>query len=82
MSMTIKIKYRKELDNVTERKIIKLKGALIADKFTEIIHFEEDGSDSYISYFNVDVLLREEAVAFVKSYLREEMLEDQITIIP
>ena len=75
MNKTIKLRIKKEIDSATEKKILKLKGSLIAQAFTDIIHFDDDGVDFYINYFNIETDKKDSAILFVTNYLNENNIE-------
>lgn len=81
MTTTIRLRIPKDIDPATERKIRKLKGSLIAQSFTDIIYFDDDGADYYIHYFTTSSMKKNDAVTFISSFLSEEALTDVATIL-
>lgn len=81
MTTTIRFRVRKDIDAGTERKILKLKGSLIAQSFTDIIHFEDDGEDFYIHYFTTASDKQQEAIAYISLAIAEEVLTDTVFIL-
>lgn len=81
MTTTIRLRIPKDIDAATERKIRKLKGSLIAQSFTDIIHFDDDGEDFYIHYFTTPSIKKNDAITFISSFLSEEALTEVATII-
>jgi hypothetical protein len=81
MTTTIRLRIPKDIDAATERKIRKLKGSLIAQSFTDIIHFDDDGEDYYIHYFITPSVKKDDAITFISSFLSEEALTEIATIL-
>ena len=81
MTTTIRFRVQKDIDAFTARKILKLKGSLIAQSFTDIIHFEDDGEAFYIHYFTIASEKQHEATAFISAAITEEVLTDIVSII-
>jgi hypothetical protein len=81
MTTTIRFRIPKDIDAATERKIRKLNGSLIAQSFTDIIHFDDDGADFYIHYFTAPSDKKHDAITFISSFIAEEALTDVATIL-
>ncbi len=81
MTTTIRLRIPKDIDPATERKIRKLTGSLIAQSFTDIIHFDDDGEDFYIHHFITPSIKKDDAITFISSFLSEEALTDVATIL-
>lgn len=81
MTTTIRFRVQKDIDAVTARKILKLKGSLIAKSFTDIIHFEDDGEDFYIHYFTTVSEKKQDAITHISLILTEEALADIVSIL-
>lgn len=81
MTTTIRLRILKDIDPATERKIRKLTGSLIAQSFTDIIHFDDDGEDFHIHYFTMPSVKKDDAITFISSFLSEEALTDVATIL-
>lgn len=81
MDKTIKLRVRKEIDNNDELKVLKLKGALIAKKYTEIIHIADENEDFYLNYFSTATENKKEAEHFVLDYISDNNLKDTITLV-
>jgi hypothetical protein len=81
MSTTIRLRIKRDIDTVTEKKIMRLKGSLIAKSFTHIIHIDDEGEDFYINYFTPDPETREEAIAFIDNYIIESGIVDIINLL-
>jgi len=81
MNNTIRLRIKKDIDALTEKKILKLKGSIIAQSFTDIIHFDDDGEDFYVNYFLVAPGKRDEIIAYIRSYIESAMLPTLIEIV-
>jgi len=81
MTTTIRFRIPKDIDAATERKIRKLNGSLIAQSFTDIIHFDDDGADFYIHYFTTPSGKKHDAITFISSFIAEEALTEVATIL-
>lgn len=80
MDKTIKLRVRKEIGNGDELKVLKLKGALIAKKYTEIIHIADENEDFYLNSFSTSPENKKEAEHFVLDYIANNNLKDTITL--
>lgn len=76
MISTIRLRIKKDVDSATEKKILKLKGSLIAQAFTDIIHFDDDGEEFYINYFKIETEKKNRVIFFINSYLNENNMEE------
>lgn len=81
MTTTIRFRVPKDIDAVTARKILKLKGSLIIQSFTDIIHFEDDGEAFYIHYFTTSSEKKQDAITYISSIIAEEALTDSVCIL-
>ena len=81
MDKTIKLRVRKEIGNSDELKVLKLKGALIAKKYTEIIHIADENEDFYLNSFSTSPENKKEAEHFVLDYISDNNLKDTITLV-
>ena len=81
MDKTIKLRVRKEIGNGDELKVLKLKGALIAKKYTEIIHITDENDDFYLNSFSTAPENKKEAEHFVLDYISDNDLKDTITLV-
>jgi hypothetical protein len=81
MTTTIRLRIKKDIDAATERKIRKLKGSLIAQSFTDIIHFEDDGEDFYIHYFITASEKKQDAITHTSLFISEEALTDVVEFL-
>jgi hypothetical protein len=71
---------KKDIDTATEKKILKLKGSLIAQSFTDIIHFDDDGEYNYINFFTVTVSRKDDVIAHIRQGIADLGLEEAIAI--
>lgn len=81
MYTTIRFRIKKEVDTPTARKILKLKGSLIAQSYTDIIHFENEGEDFYMHYFQSNETKSTQAFDFIKTFSEEHNLKDVIILL-
>jgi hypothetical protein len=81
MDKTIKLRVKKEIGNDNELKVLKLKGALIAKKYTEIIHIADENDDFYLNSFSTSPENKKEAEHFVLDYISDNNLMDIITLV-
>lgn len=80
MTTTIRFRITKDIDTATERKIRKLNGSLIAQSYTDVVHFDDDGEKFYINYFTTDTA-KNEVHGFIASQIEEAGLATYVTII-
>ena len=81
MDKTIKLCVKKEIGNSDELKVLKLKGALIAKKYTEIIHIADENDDFYLNSFSSSPAHKKEAEDFILDYISNNNLADTITLV-
>jgi hypothetical protein len=81
MDKAIRLKVKKELDIQQEKKVIQLKGALIAKAYTEIIHISDEGEEFYINSFVTLPEKKKEALDFIEGYLQEKSLDAIVDIL-
>ena len=82
MPVTLRLRVPKEIDIITEKKVLKLRGGLIARGFTDIIYFEEDGPEHYIQHFTTETALVHEARDYIAECIVTESLSDTIELLP
>lgn len=82
MSNIIRLKIKKEVDSPTARKILKLKGQLIAQSFTDLIHYDEEDEDNYIHYFTAEASRKKEILEYITSYIHEMDIAEVVRPIP
>jgi hypothetical protein len=80
MHTTIRFKIRKEVDTPTARKILKLKGGLIAQSYTDIIHFDNEGEDFYVHYFQLDKSKSALATDYIRTFSEENDLKEVVIL--
>jgi len=78
---TIKLRVKKEIDNSSEQKIIKLKGSIIAGGFTEIIHISDENEEFYLNSFSINPDARKPAESFVSDYIQTHELNDLVSLV-
>ena len=81
MNKTIKLRVKKAIDNPNEQKVIKLKGSIIAQGYTEIIHIADENEDFYLNSFQTLEAEKTEAEKFITDFIASNALEDTISII-
>ena len=81
MDKTIKLRVKKEIDNRNELKVLKLKGSLISNGFTEIIHIADENEDFYLNSFSTAPENKKEAEDFILHYISNNNLADTIALI-
>lgn len=81
MNTTIRLRVKKDIDTATEKKILMLKGSLITHYYTDIIHFDDEGEESYVHFFTTDTSRKKEVLDFVASRIHEAALHDTVMII-
>ena len=81
MDKTIKLRVRRGVDSGKELKILKLKGTLITEGFTEIIHIADENEDFYLNSFSISPDNKKDAEDFVMDYIAAHNLMDTVTLI-
>lgn len=81
MDKTIKLRVKKEIDNRNELKVLKLKGSLISNGFTQIIHITDENDDFYLNSFSTSPDNKKEAEDFILHYISNNNLADTIALI-
>lgn len=81
MDKTIKLRVKKEIDNRNELKVLKLKGSLITNGFTEIIHIADENDNFYINSFSTSPDNKKETEDFILHYISNNNLADTIVLI-
>lgn len=81
MTATIRFRVKKEVDTPTARKILSLKGSLIAQSYTDIIHFDDDGEEFYIHYFTTELSKREEVLSYIRQEIEGTALGEYIALV-
>lgn len=81
MDKTINLRVKKEIDNSSELKVLKLKGTLISKGYTEIIHIADENTEYYLNSFSTSPENKKEAEHFVLSYIIDHNLADTISLL-
>jgi len=81
MIATIRLKIQKDITPDREKKILKLKGSLITNGFTDIVYITDEGLDYHINHFTVTAETKGEALEFIKSYVSNHGLTDLVTVL-
>lgn len=79
MEKTIRLKIFKELTSEQEKQVLRLKGALVAQGFTDIIHISDEGEGHYINSFKTEASV--EVLDFIAAYQREAKLEAVVLVL-
>lgn len=80
MEKAIKLQVRKELNSQQQFAIIKLKGSLISNGYTEIIHIDDKDEEFHINYFETAPEYTNEVQDFIKAFINKAELTDSVTI--
>jgi len=80
MDTVIRFKVKKDLDNKQHKRLLELKGALIRDGYTDIIHIHDDGEEFHINSF-VPNGSREDIVAVINQYCSNHGLQDFLNVL-
>lgn len=81
MQKTIQLRVKKEIDSRHEFQIMKFKGALITQRFTEIIHITDENENFYLNSFSIAPDNTQRVEDFVSDYISDHNLSDTITLI-
>lgn len=81
MNKTIKLRVKREIGNKNELMILKLKGKLISNGFTEIIHIADENENSYLNSFSISSDTEKQVEKFVLDYISEYNISGMITLI-
>ncbi|QSB25440.1 hypothetical protein [Flavobacterium sp. CLA17] len=77
MEKAIKLQVRKELNSQQQFDIIKLKGSLISNGYTEIIHIDDQDEEFHINYFETAPENTSEVQDFIKAFIHKAELTDK-----
>lgn len=80
MEKAIKLKIRKELNSQQQFNIIKLKGRLISNGYTQIIHIDDYDDDFHINSFETPAESRNEVQDFITAFINKAELIDTVII--
>ncbi|MFP9097741.1 hypothetical protein ACLI09_01700 [Flavobacterium sp. RHBU_24] len=75
MTATIRLRIKKDIDTATEKKILKMKGGLISQSFTDLVHFDDDGEEYYINHFSVENAKKEAAILFITDFIAANSIQ-------
>ena len=81
MDKTIKLRIKKEIDNSSELKVLKLKGSLISIGYTEIIHIADENTEYYLNSFSTSPENKNEVEHFLLDYITNHDLAGTISLI-
>ena len=81
MDKTIKLRVKKEIDNSSELKVLKLKGSLISKGYTEIIHIADENTEYYLNSFFTSPENKKEVEHFVLNYIKDHNLSDTVSLL-
>jgi len=81
MNKTIKLRVKKDIERESELKVLKLKGTLITNGYTEIIHIEDENEDFYVNTFSTSIDLKKEAENYILDYISSHKVNDIITLL-
>lgn len=81
MNTTIHLTIKKEVDTTTARKILQLKGKLIAQSFTDLIHYDDADADNYMHYFITEASKKKAVTEYITSYIQEANLIEAISLL-
>jgi len=81
MEKLIRFRVPKELANTQHKNILELKGSLIAQGYTDIIHISDEGEDFHINSFSVLPQQKNMALEYITRYLNEKSLNHTVTLI-
>lgn len=81
MTTTIRFRVKKEVDTPTARKILSLKGSLIAQSYTHLIHYDDADEHTYIHYFTTEAVRGREATDYILAYIEKEGLHDLVHMV-
>ncbi|WP_427872348.1 hypothetical protein [Flavobacterium sp. MMS24-S5] len=81
MNKTVHLRVKKEIDRMSEVKVLKLKGSLIAKGYTEIIHIKDENEDFYLNTFSTDPDRKKEAENYVLEFISSNKLNESVSLI-
>jgi hypothetical protein len=81
MNKIIKLRVKKEIDNNSELKVLKLKGTLISKGYTEIIHIADENTEYYLNSFSISLENKKEVEDFVLDYITNHDLIGTILLL-
>jgi hypothetical protein len=81
MEKEIRFRVKKDLDSKQHKNILALKGSLIAQRYTDIIHISDEDEDYHINSFSVVPEQKATILHYITLYLKEKGLDQAVTII-
>lgn len=80
MEKAVKMQIRKDLNGRQQQDIIKLKGSLISNGYTQIIHIMDQDEEFHINSFETEDEKRNEVHDFIKKFVEKADLADAVFI--
>lgn len=80
MEKAVKMQIRKDLNGRQQQDIIKLKGSLISNGYTQIIHIMDQDEEFHINSFETEDEKRNEVHDFIKTFVDKADLADAVFI--
>lgn len=80
MEKAIKMQIRKELNGQQQLNVIRLKGSLISNGYTEIIHINDYDDEFHMNSFETSVENRGKVQDFINAFISKAQLTDTVTI--
>lgn len=80
MGKAIKLQIRKELNGYQQLNVIRLKGSLISNGFTEIIHINDFDDEFHINTFETLPSETDAVLDFINSFIQQKDLNNTVTI--
>lgn len=74
MPKTIHLRVKKELDSTEQQKVLKFKGVLIKNCYTEIIHLADEDEKFHLNFFTVSEEDKKHVEDFIQRYITENEL--------
>lgn len=80
ISKAIRLRIRKELTSSQQFDIIKLKGSIISNGFTEIIYIDDHDEVYHMNYFEISNENRDQVHNFISAFISDADLKDTVSI--
>ncbi|MEN2416305.1 hypothetical protein [Flavobacterium mesophilum] len=80
MGKAIKLQIRKELDGHQQLNVIRLKGSLISNGYTEIIHINDFDDEFHINTFETSPNNADEVLNFINVFINQKELNNTVTV--
>lgn len=81
MDKVIRLRLRKDLDNKQYKSVLGLKGSLIAQGYTDIIHISDEGEEFHINSFIALPEDREAILGYIALYLKDKNFKGAVALI-